>query len=82
MKHLQLTNEHEQLNRTKKDFELNESVNRKKTEEINRSKQAVLDRTRDEYEKLLRKYNELDELYREIVQIREKENCKTSTFFS
>ena len=45
-------------------------------EELNRSRQAVLDRTRDEYEKLLQKYNELDEVYRELVHIREKETCK------
>lgn len=76
LKHIQLTNEYEQLNLTKKEFETNELNSRKKIDEINRSKQAVLDRTRDEYEKLLRKYNDLDEVYHEIVILREKENCK------
>ena len=75
-KHIQLTTEYEQLNLTKKDFETNELNIRKKNEELNRSKQAVLDRTRDEYEKLLGKYNDLDEVYRELVTLREKENCK------
>lgn len=67
----------EQLNQIKNEFELNETNIRKKNEEVNRSRQAILDRTRDEYEKLLRKYNDLDEIYRELVQIREKESSKT-----
>lgn len=49
-------------------------------EETNRSRQAVLDRTRDEYEKLLQKYNDLDEVYHELVSIRDKDNCKTNYF--
>ena len=61
---------------TKKEFETNELNTRRKLDETNRSRQAVLDRTRDEYEKLLRKYNDLDEVYRELVTIREKDTCK------
>jgi hypothetical protein len=64
------------LNTTKKEFEANELNTRRKLDETNRSRQAVLDRTRDEYEKLLRKYNDLDEVYRELVTIREKDTCK------
>jgi uncharacterized protein YdcH (DUF465 family) len=75
-KFVQLTNEYEQLNHTKKEFETNESNTRRKIDEINRSRQAVLDRTRDEYEKLLRKYTDLDEIYRELVDLREKDTCK------
>ncbi len=81
LKHLQLTTEHEQLNTTKKDFETNELNTRRKNEEINRSRQAILDRTRDEYEKLLRKYNDLDEVYRELVNLREKDTCKNQLIF-
>ncbi len=55
----------------KKQFETNELNTRKKLDETNRSRQAILDRTRDEYEKLLRKYNDLDEVYYEIVTRRE-----------
>ncbi len=75
-KFIQLTNEYEQLNTTKKEFETNELNTRRKIDEINRSRQAVLDRTRDEYEKLLRKYTDLDEIYRELVNLREKDMCK------
>jgi len=64
------------LNTTKKEFEINELNTRRKLDETNRSRQAVLDRTRDEYEKLLRKYNDLDEVYRELVTIREKDACE------
>lgn len=77
-KHLQLTHDYEQLNSTKKQWETNELNTRRKNDEINRSKQAVLDRTRDEYEKLLRKYNDLDEVYRELVILHEKDTCKSS----
>jgi uncharacterized protein (DUF3084 family) len=73
---VQLTNDYEQLNAAKKEFETNESNTRRKIDETNRSRQAVLDRTRDEYEKLLRKYTDLDEVYRELVDLREKETCK------
>jgi hypothetical protein len=66
------------LNTTKKEFEINELNNRRKLDETNRSRQAVLDRTRDEYEKLLRKYNDLDEVYRELVTIREKDACENN----
>jgi hypothetical protein len=76
LKLVQLTNEYEQLNTTKKEFEINELNTRRKLDETNRSRQAVLDRTRDEYEKLLRKYNDLDEVYRELVTIREKDACE------
>jgi hypothetical protein len=62
----------------KKQFETNELNTRKKLDETNRSRQAILDRTRDEYEKLLRKYNDLDEVYHEIVTRREKDTCKDS----
>ena len=74
---LQLTTEYEEMSRAKKDFEMNETNTRRKNDEINRSRQAVLDRTRDEYEKLLRKYTDLDEVYRELVDLREKDTCKT-----
>lgn len=72
---LQLTNDYEQLNAIKSDFEINESNTRRKIDEMNRSRQAVLDRTRDEYEKLLRKYTDLDELYQELADLRGSETC-------
>ena len=46
---------------------------------MNRSRQAILDRTRDEYEKLLRKYNDLDEVYHELVNLREKDTAESET---
>lgn len=58
-----------------KEIERNELNSRRKNEEANRTRQAVLDRTRDEYEKLLRKYTDLDEIYRELTEQREKETC-------
>ncbi|CAF3838161.1 unnamed protein product [Adineta steineri] len=76
LKLTQLTNEYEQLKISKNEFETNEVNTRRKMDEANRTRQAVLDRTRDEYEKLLRKYNDLDEVYRELVTIREKDTCK------
>ncbi|CAF1156456.1 unnamed protein product [Adineta ricciae] len=75
----QLTTEYEELNSAKKEVETNEINNRRKLDEANRSRQAVLDRTRDEYEKLLRKYNDLDEVYRELVTVREKESSESDT---
>ena len=74
----------QQLTIVKKDSESSELNTRRKTDELNRSRQAVLDRTRDEYEKLLRKYTDLDEVYRELVGLREQELCKKfpSLFFS
>jgi hypothetical protein len=44
-------------------------------DDANRSRQAVLDRTRDEYEKLLRKYADLDELYRTLLDKHEQDTC-------
>jgi hypothetical protein len=73
---LRLTNDYEQLNAIKAEFQTNESNTRRKIDEINRSRQAVLDRTRDEYEKLLRKYTDLDEVYREFVN----STCKNKSF--
>ena len=73
---LQLTHEYEQLNTAKRELETNEWNTRRKIDETNRSRQAVLDRTRDEYEKLLRKYTDLDEVYRELVDLRDKQMCK------
>ena len=73
---IKLTNEYEELNVVKKQFEINELNTRQKMEENSRIRQAILDRTRDEYEKLLLKYNDLEEVYRELVNIREKDNCK------
>lgn len=55
---------------------MNELNNRRKLDEMNRSRQAVLDRTRDEYEKLLRKYTDLDEVYRELIDLRGNDACK------
>jgi hypothetical protein len=81
-KFLQLTHEYEQLNTDKKEFETNELNTRRKIDEINRSRQAVLDRTRDEYEKLLRKYTDLDEVYRELVNLRDKDTCKNPIYLS
>ncbi|CAF0992035.1 unnamed protein product [Rotaria sordida] len=74
---VKLTNEYEELNITKNEFETNELNTRRKMDEVNRSRQAILDRTRDEYEKLLGKYNDLDEVYRELVNIREKETLES-----
>jgi len=74
---LRLTNDYEQLNAIKAEFQTNESNTRRKIDENNRSRQAVLDRTRDEYEKLLRKYTELDEVYREFVD----STCKNKSLF-
>lgn len=76
LKHTQLITDYEQLKNMKIEWETTESQNRKKFDEMNRSRQAVLDRTRDEYEKLLQKYHDLDEVYREIVTLREKDSCK------
>ncbi|CAF1065974.1 unnamed protein product [Adineta steineri] len=73
---LQLTTEYEQLNSMKTEFQINESNTRRKIDETNRSRQAILDRTRDEYEKLLRKYTDLDEIYRELVPLREKDTLE------
>ena len=81
LKHSQLLTECDQLKSVKTELEMSESQNRKKLDEINRSRQAVLDRTRDEYEKLLQKYNELDEVYQEINTIREKDSCKFRRHF-
>ncbi|CAF0717704.1 unnamed protein product [Adineta steineri] len=78
LKLTQLTNEYEQLKISKNEFETNEVNTRRKMDEANRTRQAVLDRTRDEYEKLLRKYNDLDEVYRELVTIREKDTSESS----
>lgn len=82
LKHSQLLTECEQLKTMKTELETTETQNRKKLDEIHRSRQAVLDRTRDEYEKLLQKYNELDEVYRELVTIREKDSCKSPSYLS
>jgi septal ring factor EnvC (AmiA/AmiB activator) len=79
---LQLTNDYEQLNTNKKEFETNELNTRRKIDETNRSRQAVLDRTRDEYEKLLRKYTDLDEVYRELIDLRGKDTCKDKIYSS
>ncbi|CAF3746890.1 unnamed protein product [Adineta steineri] len=73
---LHLTSEYEQLNSMKTEFQINESNTRRKIDETNRSRQAILDRTRDEYEKLLRKYTDLDEVYRELVPLREKDTLE------
>ncbi|CAF2796492.1 unnamed protein product [Rotaria sp. Silwood2] len=81
-KFLQLTDDYEQLNIMKKDFETNELNTRRKIDEINRSRQAVLDRTRDEYEKLLRKYTDLDEVYHELVNLRDKDSLESKTIRS
>ena len=78
----EMKNEYEQLIETNQQFELNESNSKRKMDEVNRSRQAVLDRTRDEYEKLLRKYTDLDELYRELLDKRDQETCKNIDFFS
>lgn len=77
-KYQQITNDYEQLTSAKKEFETNEFNTRRKTDELNRSRQAVLDRTREEYEKLLRKYTDLDEIYRELVTLRDEDQCKIS----
>ena len=79
-KFLQLTNEYEQLNATKKQLETSELNIRRKCDETNRSRQAVLDRTRDEYEKLLRKYTDLDEIYHELVNLKDNETCKNKIY--
>jgi len=79
-KFIGLTDEYERLTTEKKDFELNESNVRRKNDEIHRTRQAVLDRTRDEYEKLLRKYTDLDEVYRELVDQRTTNTCKQHTY--
>ncbi len=78
----QLTNEYEHLNSSKKEFETNELNTRRKNDDMNRTRQAVLDRTRDEYEKLLRKYTDLDEVYRELADLREKDTCKNKIYSS
>ena len=65
-----------------KEFESNEFNTRRKADELNRSRQAVLDRTREEYEKLLRKYTDLDEVYRELATLRDEDLCKTFIFSS
>ncbi|CAF3576825.1 unnamed protein product [Rotaria sordida] len=75
-KFFQLTNDYEQLNIMKQEFETNETNTRRKIDEMNRSRQAVLDRTRDEYEKLLRKYTDLDEVYHELINLREKDTLE------
>ncbi|CAF2941831.1 unnamed protein product [Rotaria sp. Silwood2] len=76
---VKLTNDYEELNTANKEFETNEFNTRRKMDEVNRSRQAILDRTRDEYEKLLRKYNDLDEVYHELVNIREKDTSESDT---
>lgn len=81
-KHTQLITDYEQLKNMKNEWEMTESQNRKKSDEMNRSRQAVLDRTRDEYEKLLQKYHDLDEVYREVVTVREKDSCKSRSSIS
>jgi hypothetical protein len=70
------------MNITNKQSETNELNTKRKMDEVNRSRQAVLDRTREEYEKLLRKYTDLDEIYRELVDLRAKETCKKKSDFS
>ena len=72
----QLTADYEQLSATRKEGEINEASARRKMEETNRTRQAVLDRTRDEYEKLLQKYDDLDEVYRALVDKQEIDSCK------
>ncbi|CAF5218166.1 unnamed protein product, partial [Rotaria magnacalcarata] len=72
-KFLELTDDYDQLNRMKTEFETNELNTRRKIDEMSRSRQAVLDRTRDEYEKLLRKYTDLDEVYQELANLQEKD---------
>ncbi|CAF4364409.1 unnamed protein product, partial [Rotaria magnacalcarata] len=57
----------------KTEFETNELNTRRKIDEMSRSRQAVLDRIRDEYEKLLRKYTDLDEVYQELANLQEKD---------
>jgi hypothetical protein len=37
---------------------------------------AVLEQTRDEYERLTEKYNDLDQVYRELLDQREVDSCK------
>ena len=72
----QLTADYAQLSATRKEGETNEASARRKMEETNRTRQAVLDRTRDEYEKLLQKYDDLDEVYRALVDKQEIDSCK------
>ncbi|CAF3575245.1 unnamed protein product [Rotaria socialis] len=78
-KFLDLTNDYDQLNRMKTEFETNELNTRRKIDEMSRSRQAVLDRTRDEYEKLLRKYTDLDEVYQELANLQEKDILESKT---
>ena len=74
----QLSNDFEQLTSSKTQLEQNELTSKRKMDESNRSRQAVLDRTRDEYEKLLRKYTDLDELYQELLEKRSEETSNSS----
>lgn len=74
----QLSIEYDQLMTSKREFESNEAKQRHQLEETARSRQAVLDRTREEYEKLLQKYHDLDEIYRVLVDKRDEEICKRS----
>lgn len=77
-----LTNEKQLRLEKENEFERQISTNESKHDETIRSRQAVLDRTRDEYEKLLGKYHELDELYRQLTDNRSDEIGKTSIFFN
>ena len=46
-------------------------------DDVNRSRQIVIDQTRDEHKQILAKYNELDEIHRELIEKRNGELCKT-----
>ncbi|CAF1253041.1 unnamed protein product [Adineta ricciae] len=71
-----LRSKYHQLDAMRSEFQTNEANTRRKIDEMNRSRQAVLDRTRDEYEKLLRKYTELDETYRELASLKDKDTLE------
>jgi hypothetical protein len=70
-----MTDQCQQLTCKNKQLESNESNIKRQMDDANRSRQAVLDRTRDEYEKLLRKYADLDELYRTLLDKHEQDTC-------
>ena len=36
----------------------------------------MLEQTRDEYERLMEKYNDLDQVYRELLDQRDVDSCK------
>lgn len=51
------------------------------TSSTEQRQRAMLEQTRDEYERLLEKYNDLDQVYRELLDQRDVDSCEQHVFY-